>query len=448
MTYGQFIIDGSNQVGWCKELPQETIAQNQFRDYAWVTSHLRSFYAGLFHGIPKENFMAQGQFYPSAADLAIMYPLLERAGTHSRFIPEILYVYNRSNPINDERVDYTLQTNVGLYIRSQQKHTPIERFDDATEKRTIYIQKGLWGTLFDLHSHHNRDNCLYPTHHLRNEMAKKGYRLKETSTIAGLTNAHAIVCFDVPMNELDRLVDFSYEKLFLMLWEPPSVAPHNYDRTFHYPFAKVTTWVDSLVDHKKYHKMYYPVHHDMIADTVPFEHKKLATMIAFNKNSSHPQQLYTERQRLVEFFEHNHPEDFDIFGSFWPQHYRTFKGAVKAKVDVLKQYKFAFAYENIKDVPGYVTEKIFDVFWAGTVPVYWGANNIEQYVPKQCFIDRNDFNSNEELYQYLKSMTKETYEQYILNIKNYLASEQAQLFNAHHFADMFSRLVLNEPLSE
>ncbi|BDC34772.1 hypothetical protein Noda2021_07300 [Candidatus Dependentiae bacterium Noda2021] len=179
MTYGQFIIDGSNQVGWCREIPQDIIAHNQFRDYAWVTSHLRSFYAGLFHGIPKEDFMAQGQFYPSAADLAIMYPLLERAGTHSRFVPEILYVYNRSNPLNDERVDYSLQTNVGLYIRAQKKHAPVERFDDATEKRTIYIQKGLWGTLFDLNSHHNRDNCLYPTHHLRNEMAKKRIVLKK-----------------------------------------------------------------------------------------------------------------------------------------------------------------------------------------------------------------------------------------------------------------------------
>ncbi|MFZ5953483.1 MAG: glycosyltransferase family 10 domain-containing protein [Candidatus Dependentiae bacterium] len=447
MTYGQFIIHNNNQIGWCRQVSSETIEKNQFRDDAWVTSHLRTFYAGLFHGIPKEDFMVNGQFYQSAADLAIMYPLLERAGKHSRFIPEILYVYNRINPINDERVNYNLQTNLGIYIRAQKRHQPIERFDDATEQRTIYIQKGLWGCLFDINSHHNRDNCLYPTYLLRIEMAKKGYRLVETDTIVGHHNAHAIVCFDVPMAELERLPEYPTEKLYLFLWEPPSVSPHNYNQAFHYPFAKVATWMDELVDGKKYHKMYYPVRNEVIKDVVPFEQKKLATMIAFNKNSGHPRQLYGQRAELVNFFEHYHQEDFDIYGNWWPQHYKTYKGTVKSKVDTLKHYKFVFAYENIEGISGYVTEKMFDVFWAGAVPVYWGADNIEQYVPKNCFIDRRDFADNEQLYQHLKNMSKETYEQYLVNIKNYLASSQSTMFSPLNLSNVFSQMVLNEPLS-
>ena len=45
----------------------------------------------------------------------------------------------------------------------------------------------------------------------------------------------------------------------------------------------------------------------------------------------------------------------------------------------------------MSDTPGYMTEKIWDSFKAKTVPVYWGASNIEEYVPKNCFIDYRDF---------------------------------------------------------
>ena len=41
----------------------------------------------------------------------------------------------------------------------------------------------------------------------------------------------------------------------------------------------------------------------------------------------------------------------------------------------------------MRNVNGYVTEKIFDAFKAGCVPVYWGAENITKYVPAECFID-------------------------------------------------------------
>lgn len=447
MTYGQFIIHNNNQIGWCRQVAPEIIEKNKFREDAWVTSHLRTFYAGLFHGIPKEDFMLNGQFYQSAADLAIMYPLLERAGKHSRFISEILYVYNRINPLNDERVNYNLQTNVGMYIRTQKRHQPVERFDDATEQRTIYIQKGLWGSLFDLNSVHNRDNCVYPTYLLRIEMAKKGYRLAETTNLVGLQRAHAIVSFDVPMADLERLADYPHEKLFLFLWEPPSVTFYNYNETFHFPFHRVATWLDSLVDNKKYYKIHYPVLNQPINNTVPFNERKLAATIINNKGSSHHNELYSERQQLVQFFDQQHPEDFDLYGNWWPQHLRVYRGRVQSKVDAFKHYKFCFAYENIKDLPGYVTEKIFDVFWAGSVPVYWGSNTIEQYVPKSCFVDRRDFKDNEELYTYLKNMPEQTYLTYLENIAQFLKSPEAQKFSAEHFAATFSHIVLNEPLS-
>lgn len=45
-----------------------------------------------------------------------------------------------------------------------------------------------------------------------------------------------------------------------------------------------------------------------------------------------------------------------------------------------QQYHFVFAAEN-SEAPSYVTEKVYDSFAAGAVPVYFGAPNIDKFIP-------------------------------------------------------------------
>jgi len=40
---------------------------------------------------------------------------------------------------------------------------------------------------------------------------------------------------------------------------------------------------------------------------------------------------------------------------------------------VYHKYKFALAFENIKDTIGGVSEKIYDCICAGIVPIYYGS---------------------------------------------------------------------------
>ncbi|PKN03687.1 hypothetical protein CVU75_00990 [Candidatus Dependentiae bacterium HGW-Dependentiae-1] len=104
LTYGQFICYPSNNPGFCKDFPKPIAWANLYRSYTWVATHLRTFYAGLFKKIAKEDLMYEGQFLSVLYDQAIMYPMLEMAGNHVRFIPDVLYVYNQDNPINDGKV--------------------------------------------------------------------------------------------------------------------------------------------------------------------------------------------------------------------------------------------------------------------------------------------------------------------------------------------------------
>ena len=96
----------------------------------------------------------------------------------------------------------------------------------------------------------------------------------------------------------------------------------------------------------------------------------------------------------------------------------------------------------MKNSRGYITEKIFDCFVAGCVPIYLGAPNIEWYIPKACFIDRNDFESDAALYHFLKNMTEKDYQIYIDHIQRYLMSSKAFLFSTEYFIDTVVRHII------
>lgn len=126
VTYGQFVYFPCGTPGWAAQVPEEIIRTNAFRDYPWVTTALRTFYAGLFQKIRKEDFLIHGEFYPMAGDLAFMFPIVEMAGTHSRFIPETLYVYNVATMINDVVKNPEYQKRLGWSIRERTRYKPLQ----------------------------------------------------------------------------------------------------------------------------------------------------------------------------------------------------------------------------------------------------------------------------------------------------------------------------------
>jgi hypothetical protein len=293
--------------------------------------------------------------------------------------------------------------------------------------------------LFDMSDlTYNRDDCMRPFFNMRESLRKIGFDLK-TTTLAdneSLDKFAGIIVCGVPhdVKTRNKLAQYPANKVALVLLEPPVVVPYFYDRSLHSPFGKVFSMLDGDVDNIKYFKLYYPqTTLKMIDPVVPFNEKKSIVMIASDKTSKHVQEQYSERRKIIDFFELNAAESFDLFGHAWDNKFHVYKGSVKSKIDTLKQYKFCICYENMKDIDGYVTEKIFDVFISGCVPVYKGAKNITSFVDKECFIDRDQFQSDQELYDFLKNMSEEQYNHYIDAIKNYLTSSKAFLFSSENF---------------
>lgn len=129
LTYGQFTSYPSGQIGHCRQIPDFIVAQNAFRYYTWLSSHLRTYYAGLAKKVKVQDLMKDGKFYSMNADLALMFPMLEMAGKHSKFLNKILYVYNRDNPISDWRKNIDLVLSLEREIRSKPRYLALASLD-------------------------------------------------------------------------------------------------------------------------------------------------------------------------------------------------------------------------------------------------------------------------------------------------------------------------------
>lgn len=99
---------------------------NAYREYKWVASALRTFYAGLFKRIKLQDLLYNGTFFDVTCDLAFMFPMLEMTGGKFKFIDEILYVYNVGTGLNDFKVRGAKQLRMDNIIRARDKYEPLK----------------------------------------------------------------------------------------------------------------------------------------------------------------------------------------------------------------------------------------------------------------------------------------------------------------------------------
>ncbi len=180
----------------------------------------------------------------------------------------------------------------------------------------------------------------------------------------------------------------------------------------------------------------------MTDEVIPFEKRRLCTLVASNRHADHPDELYSEEWRVAEFFAEAESHSFDLFGWGWsPAVNRNYRSIVANKVDHLRRYRFSFCYETVRNWNGYVTGKIFDSFAAGCVPVYLGAPDVAAAIPRDCFIAREDFRSHAELHAFLRDMPEREHADYLERIRAFLSSESATAYSAEYFVSTFVDLV-------
>jgi hypothetical protein len=220
---------------------------------------------------------------------------------------------------------------------------------------------------------------------------------------------------------------------------PPSVHSWNDKKGYkllRYIFPYILTWNGDWVDDRSIFRRNIPYFFvDQTEGNLPFTEKKLITFISGNKRSSYKGELYSERERAISFFEKYHPSEFEFYGTGWDENeHLCYKGKCANKAEVFHKYKFAICFENIEGLNGYITEKLLDCLESGIVPIYAGASNVDEIIPKECFIKYRDFSGFEDLYNYIKSLDENEYNRYLAHAKAYIHSPQVNYFSGERSA--------------
>jgi alpha(1,3/1,4) fucosyltransferase len=226
-----------------------------------------------------------------------------------------------------------------------------------------------------------------------------------------------------------------------------------------------------------HHFLYPQSHDDVFEDVWRRRDRKFLAMINANKLPRvYVNELYTERLRAIRFF--NQRGEIDLYGVGWDEPpyqlgetwvpasirrigrkidefaYRAkgprdplrraalaaYRGSADSKLDVLGGYTFAICFEN-SILQGWITEKIFDCFYAGTIPVYLGAPDIDRWIPRECFVDFRDFEGYDALRERLHSMSGQEIDAYRDAARDYLRSERFHPFSKEAFAEAIGAVV-------
>jgi glycosyltransferase involved in cell wall biosynthesis len=126
LTYGQYRNMPAGTRGMCRPYPADIIRENRFREYPFIASHPRTFYAWLYKQIRLSDLYCGDWFFRVTGDVAIMLPLLEMASRgHIRCIEEPLYAY-RHYENNDYAVRCADLLAKERDIRSRSRYMPLK----------------------------------------------------------------------------------------------------------------------------------------------------------------------------------------------------------------------------------------------------------------------------------------------------------------------------------
>jgi hypothetical protein len=321
----------------------------------------------------------------------------------------------------------------------------------------------------------NRNNFLF-----LNDNTNKGYDLlkpfrffseicsKQNITIGtcekfSLGEANEVFFIDYP-NKNDFVFEYFKGKdalLYLINFESPIIKPQIFKKELHHPFSKIFTCSDDFVTWKTSKCKIINFSSEF---NINFNHEKRSkeiVIIDLNKKSNAVNKLYTERLRLIRWFNRYNSKYIDLNGFDWDSNilsadnifkrvFNKFNGKfrsfslnldifrlrIKRKNQILLKYNFCICLENDGGYNGWIKGKIIDCFFVGTIPIFKGVTNIENYISKGCYIDHDEFPKPEKILDYLISFDEKKINKYRPNIKESLLKNESEKFSLIHFTSI------------
>ena len=304
----------------------------------------------------------------------------------------------------------------------------------------------------------NRDDQLLPFHRLREHMTSRdvsvktaNYLFKDGDQIAQQSYYYSFGLLDdferVLLEQRARLTAF-------VIMEPPVVAPSLYEA-----LPRLTAVFDRVyvhntngdgyslkgVDKSRLHRLYWPIPHDYVLEPYWGNGGRMKRVVVIN-GSHNPRfrnrELYS--MRIEAMAELSKIGVVDLYGMGWDRWWSReamwlpywqnrrvlmsiYKGKCASKFEVLQNYEFCLCFENMR-MDGYITEKIFDCLYAGTIPLYMGAPDILEYIPADVFVDCRKYSTWKEMWGDVILMSSDRIEAMRNAGRSFLKSDMANKF--------------------
>ena len=319
----------------------------------------------------------------------------------------------------------------------------------------IYADGHAANSLFANEDAVHRFNPTFTPHLLRETFLEHGVEINTPDLNEGRQVAFELHLEGRPLDEPTR-------PRYLIALENPNINKLNADAAYCQHFDLVFAWDKRLFQLANVVPILIP--HPMVYESFPGLEDRPIFSCLINANKAFKEvlstDLYMERLNTIRWYERNAPKQFGLYGLGWEKSvpaftalgrlgrlgsrlrtrlfglapFPSYRGAVSDKAEVLRKARFSYCYENSRDLPNYITEKIFDSLVHGCVPIYWGADNVLDYIPADCFIDRRKYRNTSAVHEYLTTITAEEYAAFQTNIVRFLQGEMAKLFSSAHFA--------------
>lgn len=304
----------------------------------------------------------------------------------------------------------------------------------------------------------NRDDQLLPFHRLREDL---GARCKSIHTAdlrsaadTGVEGVSAYISLGIPDNFRQIASEGQAKLKAFVIMEPPVVAPHLYRMLPELTDAFERVYVHNVdgdgydmagVQRDKLRRLYWPVPYDKVLEPYWSQRDRARRIVVIN-GSHKPRSFRAEQYSTrIEAMAALAPAGVaDLYGRGWERWWsrealwlpywrnrRTlmsiYKGACASKFEVLQRYQFCLCFENMA-MNGYITEKLFDCLYAGTIPLYLGAPDIERYVPDDVYIDCRKFRSWDEMWAQVREIPESRVDAMRQAGRQFLESERARPF--------------------
>lgn len=280
----------------------------------------------------------------------------------------------------------------------------------------------------------NRDGSLLPFHRVYSALKERGVSVNTADLLLqGKIKAESSQYFSLGMlghlSALRTRKDVEFKGFLIM--EPPIVAPELYEALPELTGLFEEVYVHNTigdgyslagVDQAKLRQLFWPQPYLGVMEKYWSNTDRMNRIVVINGNHkprTRTGELYSKRIRAMAALAD--AGAVDLFGRGWGRWWARsslwlpywlnrrklmsiYRGACPSKYEILGRYRYCLCFENM-EMTGYVTEKIFDCLYAGTIPLYWGAPDIGSLIPPETYIDVRKFASWADLWKAVSHMS-------------------------------------------